>query len=182
MSSNLETNKIFASLLVAGIAFGALGVIADSVVHPKELEHSVLKIAGLPAAASAPTEAPKPIDAIEPLLAKADPAAGEAEVKKVCSACHNFAEGAGKKVGPDLYDVVGRPIASTDGFDYSPGLKAVGGNWTYEELNHWLFKPSAMATGTKMAFAGISNDATRADVIDYLRTLSHSPVPLPASK
>ena len=30
-----------------------------------------------------------------------------------------------------------------------------------------------------MAFAGINNDKQRADVIDYLHTLSPSPEPLP---
>ena len=44
---------------------------------------------------------------LDPLLAKADPEAGHAYTKKICIACHNFAEGAGAKVGPDLYGVVG---------------------------------------------------------------------------
>ena len=68
------------------------------------------------------------------------------------------------------------------GFNYTEGLKAKLGPWTYDELNEWLKKPSLYVKGTRMAFAGISNDKARADVIAYLRTLSHDPVPLPPAK
>jgi cytochrome c len=59
-------------------------------------------------------------------------------------------------------------------------MKAKTGPWTFDELNEWLHKPSAYVPGTRMAFAGISNDQQRADVIAYLRSLSPNPVPLPA--
>jgi cytochrome c len=67
-----------------------------------------------------------------------------------------------------------------EGFNYTAGMKAKTGPWTFDELNEWLHKPSAYVPGTRMAFAGISNDQLRADVIDYLHTLSANPVPLPA--
>jgi cytochrome c len=57
--------------------------------------------------------------------------------------------------------------------------KFKGQPWTFDALNHWLYKPSAYAPGTRMSFAGITNDKQRADVIAYLRTLSDNPVPLP---
>jgi cytochrome c len=76
--------------------------------------------------------------------------------------------------------VVGRDRASVAGFDYSSALKGKPGKWTYDTLNEWLHSPKSFANGTKMAFAGIDSDKTRADVIDYLHTLSHSPEPLPA--
>lgn len=178
--ADLENNKIFAAVLTAGIAFGAMGVVADILVHPKHLEESAIKVAGVAAAAPA-AEAEKPLPPIGPMMAAADPVAGEATAKKLCSSCHNFAEGAGKKVGPDLYGVLGRAVASAD-FEYSSALKGKGGNWDYEHLNQWLHKPGAYATGTKMAFAGISSDTTRANVIAYLRTLAHDPMPMPAAK
>jgi cytochrome c len=68
-----------------------------------------------------------------------------------------------------------------EGFNYSAGMKAKQGPWNFDELNQWLYKPSAYVPGTRMAFAGISNDKERASVIAYLRSLSHSPVPLPAA-
>lgn len=181
---SIEFNKIFAAILVAGIAYTGLGILADKLSHAPRLEKSAVEIKGVaaeaPAAAAA--AAPAPLPPIAPLLAKADPAAGEADVKKLCSACHNFAEGAGAKVGPDLYGVVGRPQASVAGFDYSSALKGHTGKWTYDELNAWLHSPKTYAPGTKMAFAGIDSNSERADVIDYLHTLSHSPEPLPPAK
>jgi cytochrome c len=78
-----------------------------------------------------------------------------------------------------LYGVVGRERASYPGYTYSAALKGHPGKWTFATLNEWLHKPSAFAPGTKMAYAGIGNDQTRADVIDYLRTLSPNPEPLP---
>jgi cytochrome c len=65
------------------------------------------------------------------------------------------------------------------GFEYSAALKGKPGKWTYDELNEWLHSPKTFANGTKMAFAGIDSDKARADVIDYLHTLAHTPEPMP---
>ena len=130
---------------------------------------------GAPAAAApaAPKETPLP-----ELLAKADPKKGEADAK-VCTTCHGFEKGGAAKVGPDLWAVVGRPVASAPGFAYSDSLKSLGGDWTYEKLNDWIANPKAMAAGTKMAFAGEKEGQKRADILAYLQTLSDSPVPFP---
>jgi cytochrome c len=176
---SMEYNKIAAAVLTAGIAFAGFGIIADNLSHPARLTHTVLDIKGAePAAATAApvVEGPKPI---EPLLVSANPADGQAYTKKICIACHNFNEGGGNKVGPDLYGVVGRERASAPGFEYSAALKGKPGKWNYDTLNEWLYKPAAFAKGTKMAYAGLSDDKLRADVIDYLRTLSKDPEPLP---
>ncbi len=179
---SMEFNKVFGAILVAGIAFKGLGIVADNAVHPERLAKSALDIKGADAPAAAPSApAEAPIPPIAPLLVKATVGNGEALTKKVCVACHNFAEGAGAKVGPALYGVVGRAQASAAGYTYSAALKSHSGKWTYAELNKWLLKPSAYAPGTKMAYAGISNDQLRADTIDYLRTLSASPEPLPTA-
>jgi cytochrome c len=177
---SMEFNKIFGAVLTAGIAFVGLGVVSDDLVHPKHLAHSALDIKGAdaPAASAAPAAEPA-IPPIAPLLVKANIADGEALTKKVCIACHNFNAGGANKVGPLLYGVVGRMQASAPGYAYSAALKGHTGKWTYAELNKWLIKPSAYAPGTKMAYAGIGNDQIRADVIDYLHTLSTSPEPLP---
>jgi cytochrome c len=180
--NSMELNKIGAAVLVAGIAFMGLGVISDILSHPHKLEQSAIKIEGAAPAPVAAAAAPAPLPPIAPLLAKADATAGGADAKKLCSACHNFAEGAGAKVGPDLYGVVGRDRASAPGFDYSSALKGKPGKWTFDDLNEWLHSPKTFAPGTKMGFAGIDNDKTRADVIDYLHTLAANPEPLPAAK
>ena len=66
------------------------------------------------------------------------------------------------------------------GYEYSAALKGKQGPWTYDELYQWLKKPSAYAPGTKMSYAGLADPKKRADIIDYLHTLSHSPEALPA--
>jgi cytochrome c len=128
-----------------------------------------------PAVAAAPAapEVPLPV-----LLAKADPKRGE-QFAKVCTTCHNFEKGAGPKIGPPLWGVVGRPIASVPGFAYSDSLKSVGGNWTYEALNTMVGSPKSEAPGTKMSFPGEHDAAKQADILAYLQTLSDSPVPFP---
>ena len=175
---SLEINKGFAAVLVAGIAFMVSGLVAEGLVHPKLLKESAIKIEGAAPAAGAPA-APEPIAA---LLASASPEAGEADTKKLgCVACHSFNEGGKAGIGPNLYGVVGAPHGHMEGYAYSTALKGKTGPWTFDELNEWLTKPAAYAPGTKMSFAGISDAKERADVIDYLHTLSHSPEALPAA-
>lgn len=125
------------------------------------------------AAPAAPTEAPLP-----ELLAKANATKGAADAK-VCAACHNFDKGGAAKIGPDLWGIVGRPVASAPGFSYSDAVKALGGDWTYDKLNTWIANPKAVAAGTKMAFAGEKEGQKRADILAYLQSLSDSPVPFP---
>ncbi len=179
---SLEVNKVCAAVLVAGIGYMAATLIADRLVQPVELAKTAITVQGLPAAtATAAPAAEAPLPPIAPFLAKADPAAGQADTQKFCVACHNFNEGGKAKIGPDLYGVVGRTVASFPGFDYSDALKKHHGPWTFEELNEWLHKPQEYAPGTKMGFAGLGSEKERADVIDYLRTLSQHPEPLPAA-
>ena len=113
------------------------------------------------------------------LLAKADAAKGETTAA-ICKACHSFEAGAPSPIGPNLHDVVGRKIASVEGFNYSPALKAHAGEvWSYENLNHWITNPQAFASGTTMAFPGLPDAQQRADVIAFLRTKTSNPPPLP---
>jgi cytochrome c len=178
---SMEINKGVAAVLVAGIVFFLTGLIGMNLVSEKRLEKPAIAIQGAPAAeAASGTPAPAALPPIAPLLAKADVATGESTVKKLCTSCHTFTEGGKAGVGPNLYGVVGGPHGHMEGFNYTAGMKAKTGPWTFDELNEWLHKPSAYVPGTRMAFAGISNDQQRADEIAYLRSLSPNPVPLPA--
>ena len=112
------------------------------------------------------------------LIAKADPKQGEADAA-LCKVCHSFDKGGPAIVGPDLYDVIGRKIASVEGFAYTPGLKAHEGEWTYEKLDPWLTNPQAFAPGTMMAFPGMADDKKRAAIIAFLRANADTPAPLP---
>ncbi len=130
------------------------------------------------AAAPAAAPAAQPETPLPVLLAKADAKKGEQDAK-VCETCHNFKQGAGAKIGPDLWDVVGRPVATFPGFAYSDSIKKIGGDWTYEKLNTWITDPKAMAAGTKMTFPGEKDPHKRADILAFLQTLSNKPVPFP---
>ncbi len=173
-----EANKIAGAVLMAGLIAMASGFIARTLVHPaplKELAFAVEKPDAAPAQAAA---APAEIPPVTPLLAKADLAAGEASAKK-CAACHTFAKGEPNRVGPNLFDVVGRKPGQVAGFAYSKPMAAQAEEWNYEHLNKFLANPKAVVPGTKMAFAGISKPEERAALIAWLRGKSDSPKPLP---
>jgi cytochrome c len=112
------------------------------------------------------------------LLATADPKQGEADAA-LCKICHTFNKGGAALIGPNLYGIIGRKIASVEGFAYTPGLKAHEGEWTYEKLDPWLTNPQVFAPGTMMAFPGFPDVKKRADVIAFLRMNSDNPKPLP---
>lgn len=176
---SMEVNKGIAAVLVAGIVLMVCTLISQTLVRPTQLKESAIKIEGAGAPVAAAPAAPAPLPPIAPLLAKADPAAGEKIAQRDCTACHTFNEGGRNGVGPNLYGVVGGAHAHQQGFNYSDALKSKKGDWTFDELNEWLHKPASFAPGTRMTFAGITSDQQRADVIAYLRTLSKNPVPLP---
>jgi cytochrome c len=112
------------------------------------------------------------------LIAKADPKQGETDAA-LCKVCHSFQKGGPAIVGPDLYGVVGRKIASVEGFNYTPALKAHQGDWNYSNLDVWLKNPQAFAPGTAMAFPGVPDDKKRAAIIAFLRANADTPAPLP---
>ena len=112
------------------------------------------------------------------LVAKADPKQGEADAA-LCKVCHSFEKGGPAIVGPDLYGVVGRKIASVEGFNYTPALKAHQGDWTYSNLDVWLKNPQAFAPGTAMVFPGVPDDKKRANIVAFLRANADTPAPLP---
>lgn len=113
------------------------------------------------------------------LLASASAESGAKQAKK-CAACHSFDAGGADKVGPNLYNVVGRDIAGKEGFAYSSALTEFGGQWDYERLNCFLTNPKKCVPNTKMSFAGVKKDGARADLIAYLKSVSPDAPPLPA--
>lgn len=104
--------------------------------------------------------------------APADPAAGKRAYVK-CMACHSVTPGARPGIGPNLSGVVGRKAATQPGFRYSAALQKAQLTWNEATLDKWLAKPSAVAPGTSMVFAGVANPAERAALIAYLK----KPVP-----
>lgn len=179
---SFEFNKILGGLLGTVFVVFSISLISDGIFSSPAPEKPGFVIQAAEAEAPAGGEAAPAAKPISELLAHADPKAGEAVFKK-CQACHSGEKGGPNKVGPDLWDVVDRPVAEHEGFSYSAGMKDFSKNgethWTYDNLNHFLTSPKGFVKGTAMGFAGLKNDEERANLIAYLRTLSDNPKPLP---
>lgn len=124
-----------------------------------------------PAAAAVPPQQTAQAASTQQASAGPGDAAHGQGVAKVCTACHSLDQGGQVRVGPPLYGVDGRKIASVSGFGYSGALRAKSGAWDDAELNAFLKSPRSYAPGTRMAYPGIANDRDRADVVAYLKTL-----------
>jgi cytochrome c len=174
---NMVAGAVLSALLVL---FGA-GVLVDE-IYPTGggPEAPPAQTETAEAEGAAPAEA-APQVSLASLLGQATVETGETQAKK-CVACHTFEEGGANKIGPNLHGIVGRPVASHEGFAYSPALTEYGGNWDYEKLSCFLQDPKGCVPGNKMSFAGVKKDTDRADVIAYLRSISPDAPPLPEDK
>jgi len=105
------------------------------------------------------------------LVAAADLAAGEKLFRR-CGACHKLEDGK-NGAGPHLFGIVGRDIASVEGFAYSDALKGLEGEWTVEKLSGWIENPRAFAPGNRMGFPGLKDEADRANLIGYLQSAAN---------
>lgn len=173
----LELSKIVGVGCAALLAFVGLSQISGGLVAMDQLDEPAYQIAVEETDEGADEEA-APIS-MAALMTGADADAG-ARVFKKCSACHNIAEGAGSKQGPNLWAIMGRDIASVDGFSYSSSLEEKEGGWTWAEMNVFLTKPKDYASNTKMAFAGLKKDEDRANLMAWLNAQSGAPIDAPA--
>ena len=98
------------------------------------------------------------------LLAAAIVTDGEKIFKK-CAACHSISKGGGNKIGPALWNVLGRQTGSLPDYKYSKAVSAHGKSWSFEEMNGFLTKPKNWIKGTKMSFIGLKSGKERAAVI-----------------
>ena len=178
---SFEWNKIIGAFLGAVFIMFSVSLISEAVFSTPAPETPGYAIA-VPESGDEDAPVEEEVESVLPLLASADPSAGEGVFRR-CQACHTTEEGGANRVGPNLWDVVDRAIASHEGFGYSAALEefSEGGEvtWTYEHLDHFLHDPRGYVPGTAMAFAGLNNVEDRANVIAYLRSLSDEPAPLP---
>ena len=103
-------------------------------------------------------------------LAAGDAAKGQAAFAANCGFCHAVTPGQ-TLMGPSLVGVAGNPAAKVAGFTYTPALTGANLTWDDATMDQWLTNPMAMVPGTMMAFPGVADAATRADLIAYLNTL-----------
>jgi cytochrome c len=179
----LRFNKMAAGVLCGGLLIMA-GIKGAEVLLPHQhLEENAYPIetAGTGASTTSTATAPTGPEPILALLATADLAAGE-KVAKKCTACHTFDEGGPNRVGPNLYNIVNAAAARDGSFKYSDAMAGLGSEWTYTNLNGFLYKPKTWLDGTKMSFAGLKKAKDRANLIAWIRTLSASPATLPSAE
>lgn len=174
--SSFELNKIAGAFLGALLLAIGLSVFSGELFAHKKLVKAGYDLPG--GTAIAATKAAPPAVPLPDRLAQANAQKGAAGAK-ACQSCHTFDPAGSAKLGPPLYGVVERQIASVVGFPYSVELKAKSGNWTFEELDRFLADPKGFAKGTKMTYSGERDPAKRADIILFLDSLSEHPTSLP---
>ena len=178
---SFELNKIIGAVLLVALLVIGIGKVSNLVFKINKPEKSNYKVElDVETAGTKGDEEPvqREIVDIAALLSTGDLAHGEKVFKK-CSACHSIKSGGGNKIGPALYNVVGRKVGVLDDYKYSKALAEYEKNWSFEELNGFLLKPKDWIKGTKMAYAGLRKEKDRASVILYLNKYSDSPLPLP---
>ena len=177
---SFEVNKIIAAILMVALLVIGLGKVADSVFHVKKPKNPGYKVEVESQSISDISQAASVVEKIDiaAIMALGDIASGEKIFKK-CAACHSINKGGKNKIGPALYNVVGRKVGGLDNYKYSKALASYGKEWTFEELNGFLQKPASYLKGTKMSYAGLRKEKDRASIIKYLNQNSDSPKPLP---
>ena len=105
-----------------------------------------------------------------PALAAGDAAAGKALFNQKCSLCHAPVEGQ-NKIGPSLWNVVGRKAGTLPTYTYSDAMKNANRTWNDATLDDYLINPRQKIPGVKMIFVGLPNETDRQNVIAYLTTL-----------
>ncbi|MEC3948470.1 cytochrome c family protein [Sphingobium sp. HWE2-09] len=170
-------NTVAGWALFAGIIALGGAIVSSKYFHDERPEKMGYAIEGVEAEGAAGGDTGPGLNT---LLATADVAAGEKVFAK-CAACHTVNQGGANGIGPNLYATVGEGIGQgKGGFAFSDALKSKGGNWSFDNLDHWLKSPREFAPGTKMTFAGLGNPADRANLIAWLNTQG-SNLPLPAA-
>ena len=178
---SFELNKIIGAILLVALLVIGIGKFSNLIfkVNKPEKSNYIVELDVETAETKGDEETvQREIVDIAALLSTGDLAHGEKVFKK-CSACHSIKSGGGNKIGPALYNVVGRKVGVLDDYKYSKALAEYEKNWSFEELNGFLLKPKDWIKGTKMAYAGLRKEKDRASVILYLNKYSDSPLPLP---
>ena len=174
---SFEINKILTAVLVVFLVIFGIGKISDIVFHVEKPNTSAYKVEFAEVDQAKTSSSVQTVD-IAALLALGTVEHGQKVFKK-CSACHSIKKGGRNNIGPALYNVLGRNMGALEDYKYSKALIAFGKDWTFDEMNNFLIKPTTYIKGTKMAFAGLKKEKDRASVILYMNANSDSPLDLP---
>jgi len=174
---SFEINKIVAAVLVVFLVVFGIGKISDIIFHVEKPNTSAYKVEVSTASSTQDLNSDQLVD-ITALLAMGNVDDAK-KVWKKCSACHSIKKDGKNKIGPALYNVLGRNVAALNDYKYSKALATYGKSWTFKEMNGFLTKPQAYIKGTKMAFAGLKKEKDRASIILFMNQNSDNPLPLP---
>ena len=174
---SFEINKIVAAILVVFLVVFGIGKISDIIFHVEKPNTSAYKVEVSTASSTQDSNTDQLVD-ITALLATGNVDDAK-KVWKKCSACHSIKKDGKNKIGPALYNVLGRNVAALNDYKYSKALATYGKSWTFKEMNGFLTKPQAYIKGTKMAFAGLKKEKDRASIILFMNQNSDNPLPLP---
>ena len=174
---SFEINKIIAAILVVFIVVFGIDKISDIAFNVERPLTSAYKVEAVGIDTTKVVSASEDVD-ISALLAMGSIEHGKKVFKK-CSACHSIKKGGRNNIGPALYNVLGRNMGALEDYKYSKALVAFGKDWTFQEMNSFLIKPTSYIKGTKMAFAGLKKEKDRASVILYMNENADSPLELP---
>ncbi len=97
-----------------------------------------------------------------------DVEAGERSYAK-CRACHQVGETAKNGVGPVLNGMIGRKAGTLEGYNFSEANKNSGLVWDEATFADYIKNPRAKIPGTKMVFAGITNETEIANLTAFLK-------------
>ena len=103
--------------------------------------------------------------------AQGDAASGKALYESRCIACHSVEA---NRIGPRHAGVFGRKAGTVPGYDYSEALAKSTIVWNERTLDAWLENPERLIPGQKMGYQ-LGDEAMRADIIAYLRSVSRKP-------
>ena len=177
---SFEINKIVAAVLMVALLVIGIAKISDLIFHVEKPETPgyTVEVDQVASTSSSTVESVEEKIDIAALMAMGDAVSGEKIFKK-CAACHSIIKNGKNKIGPALYNVVGRKVGGVSDYKYSKALAGYEKSWTFEELNGFLLKPAKWIKGTKMAYAGLRKEKDRASIIKYLNQNSDNPQPLP---
>ena len=174
--NSFEINKIITAILVTILVVFGIGKISD-VIFDKDDKNIVAYKVDAPEGLTVQASTKTSVD-ISALLAMGDIAHGE-QVFRKCKSCHSIKQGGKNNIGPKLWNVMFRQVGAVTEYKYSKALSSYGKEWSWEEMNGFLIKPSSWIKGNKMGFAGLKSEKDRASVILYLNQNSETPKPLP---
>ena len=173
-------NKIIVSIVLTLILVMGINKISDVIYSVEKPEKSAYQVASISntndSTSVASTENTSAGDVMT-LFASVSLSDGEKIFKK-CAACHSIAKGGANKIGPALYNVIGRQAGSLPDYKYSKGMIAYAKKWTPQEMDGFLENPKDWVKGTKMAYAGLKKPEERAALILFLNKNGDNPLSL----